>query len=279
MSQAPRPAQGTAAVDITPRELAAAARSRTFFGHQSVGSDLLRAVPGVYAAHGMAAPLIRDVAGLSGPAGASAGLGAVGDGGGGDGGGGYLTHVAIGANGQPLLKIKDFAARLRGGIAAHLDVAMMKFCYIDVAADTDVAPLFAAYRDTLAGLALEYPEVRFVAVTVPLTTDADATHRIKAGIKTVLGRTDRFGPAENVARARLNALIRREYANGHLFDLAAVESTGPDGTRAGGRYRGAEYFALRRAYAADSGHLNPRGAHAAATAWLAAIAKAGLRSP
>jgi len=283
MREAPTPAPGIAAIDITTRELAAAARFRTFFGHQSVGNDLLLAVPGVYAARGMAPPPIGDVAGLSGhaepghaePGHAEPGapIGAVGD------GGGYLAHAAIGVNGQPLLKIEEFATRMRGGIAARVDVAMMKLCYIDIVADTDVVPLFTAYRDTLAGLAREFPAVRFVAVTVPLTTDADAMRRLKSGIKAVLGRTDRFGPAENVARERLNALIRREYAGGHLFDLATAESTGPDGTHAGGRYRGAEYLALCREYASDCGHLDRRGAHAVATAWLTAIARVGLRSP
>jgi hypothetical protein len=266
MRQAPMPAAGIAGIDITTRELAAVAGARTFFGHQSVGNDLLRAVPGVYAAHGMVAPPIVGV---------GVGVGVadvVGD-------GGFLAHAAIGANGQPLLKIKEFAARLRGGIAARVDVAMMKLCYIDIAADTDVAGLFSTYRDTLAGLAREYPDVRVVAVTVPVTTDADVTQRLKAGIKTVLGRADRFGRAENVARQRLNALIRREYADDALFDLAAVESTGADGTRAGGRHRGQEYLALCREYAADCGHLNQRGADTAATAWLAAIARAVLRSP
>ncbi len=74
------------------------------------------------------------------------------------------------------------------------------------------------------------------------------------------------GPAENVARERLNALIRREYAGGHLFDLAAVESTAPDGSRAAGTYEGQRYYRLYDGYASDSGHLNGEGARVAAAA-------------
>ena len=37
--------------------------------------------------------------------------------------------------------------------------------------------------------------------------------------------TEAAGQADKVARERLNALIRGEYAGHHLFDIAAIEST------------------------------------------------------
>ncbi len=80
-----------------------------------------------------------------------------------------------------------------------------------------------------------------------------------------------------MARERLNALIRHEYAGDHLFDLAAIESTAPDGSRVVGTYQGQRYYRLYDGYASDSGHLNGEGARVAATAWLKAIAQASRK--
>ncbi len=147
---------------------------------------------------------------------------------------------------------------MRGGMGRQVDVALMKFCYVDITTGTDVDALFARNRDTMGALERDFPNVTFIHVTVPLTT--------------VSG-----GQAENVARERLNALIRGEYAGRHLFDLAAIESTKPDGTRVSGRYDNQGYFALYDGYASDVGHLNAVGSKIAATAFLDAIAQASRK--
>ena len=41
---------------------------------------------------------------------------------------------------------------MRAGIGDQIDVAMMKFCYVDIIDDADIATLFAAYHETLANL-------------------------------------------------------------------------------------------------------------------------------
>jgi len=214
-----------------------AERPRVFFGHQSVGQDVLGGVSRL-AASGASVPEVVD--------------------------------ARIGANEEPLAKIADFDARVRDGLGERVDVAMMKLCYIDVTAGTDVRALFDVYRTTLSALERDHPAVSFVHVTVPLTTEQGRLTRLRSR----LTGNDRFGPAENVQRERLNALFRAEYAGDRLFDLAAVESTRPDGTRVSGRHEGADYFALHDGYAADLGHLNEPGAEVAATAWLAAVARA-----
>lgn len=208
-----------------------------FFGHQSVGQDVLDGVRRL-AGQGEPVPAIRD--------------------------------AAIGDNEDPLGKIEDFEARVRGGIGDQVEVAMMKLCYIDIDAGTDVEALFETYRSTLSALERDYPAVTFVHVTVPLTTERGPLSRLRAR----LGGSDRFGPAENLARERLNARIRDTYAADRLFDLAAVESTRPDGTRVRGSHAGSDYFALHDGYAADLGHLNAAGAEVAAAAWLRAVAAA-----
>ncbi len=247
--------QGSAVSAIAPDDLTAVARTRVFFGHQSVGMNVLGGVAGVYAEHGMSAPAIEQDASQAGPD------------------GGFVRHAFIGENGDPLLKIRDFDARMRAGIGDQVDVAMMKFCYVDITDDADVATLFAAYHETLANLERDFPAVTFVHVTVPLMTEQALLSMLKSRLTGATGN----GPAANVARQRLNVLIRQEYTGRPCFDLAAIESTAPDGSRAASTYQGQRYYRLYDGYASDSGHLNDTGARLAARAWLKTLAQASPR--
>lgn len=247
--------QGSVGSAITPDDLAVVARTKVFFGHQSVGMNVLSGVAGIYAGHNVSPPKIEQDDSQVGPD------------------GGFVRHAFIGENGNPALKIKDFDARMRSGVGDEVDVAMMKFCYIDIADDTDVGALFAAYRETLASLERDFPGITFVRVTVPLMTEQGRLSMLKSKLTGTTGN----GPAANLARERLNALIRQEYADHHLFDLAAIESTAPDGGRVVGTYQGQRYFRLYDGYASDSGHLNDTGARVAASAWLKTVAQASPR--
>ena len=224
--------------ELSADDLDILASTRVFFGHQSVGQNVLEGVRELYADHEQPAPVVKD--------------------------------AFIGENEKPLRKIEDFDATMRSAGGEDVDVAMMKLCYIDITPQTDVEALFDTYRTTLAALDKDLPTVQFVHVTVPLMTEPGSLSRLKAR----LTGNERFGPAENVMRERLNTLIRREYAGGHLFDLAAVESTTPDGARVSGTHRGTTYYALHDGYASDNGHLNQVGARTAATAWLTTVAAA-----
>jgi hypothetical protein len=246
------PIHGSAATVATKDELAEVNRTRVFFGHQSVGENVLSGIADVYAGSGMPAPRIEQG---GGPPGAD---------------GGFIAHEFIGRNEHPLLKIADFDETIRNGMGDKVDVALMKLCYIDFTSATDVDALFTRYRDTMAGLERDYPNVTFIHTTVPLTTEPGMLSKLK----TRLGGSDRFGQAENVVRERYNKLIRDEYGSRHLFDVAAVESTTADGTRTSRDHDGEEYFTLDASYASDFGHLNQAGAAAAATAFLRAIAQA-----
>jgi hypothetical protein len=225
--------------DISAADLAKVARTRVFFGHQSVGMNVLGGIPAVYAEHGVRAPSVearRDASGL---------------------GSGFIVHTGIGQNQNPLLKIEDFDSTIRGGLGSQIDVAMMKLCYIDVSSGTDIDTLFSTYQRTMTALERDFPRVTFVKVTVPLTTDPST--------------------ADNAMRERLNELIRKEYRGDHLFDLATAESTTPDGSQVVGTYEGKQSFALYGGYASDNGHLNAEGSRRAATAFLRAVAEASSR--
>lgn len=246
---------GISVADVSADDLRKVAGTRVYFAHQSVGDNILDGIPAVFAAHGVEAPPIERA--RTAP----------------DATGGFLVHSLIGENTRPLGKIEDFAAVLRAGMGRQVDVAVLKLCYVDFTPGTDVEAVFAAYRDTVATLEKEFPAVTFVKATVPLTTQPGRAARFKQWVK----GNDGYGSAANATRERLNELIRAEYRGGNLFDVAAVQSTGPDGSRVSGRHDGRPYFALHDGYAADPGHLNASGAQRVAAAWLAAVAKASPR--
>lgn len=249
------PVKGEVVATVDDGQLAVVDRTRVFFGHQSVGENILGGVEAIYARQGLVAPPIEENGARPGPA------------------GGFISHAYIGANEQPRLKIDDFARTLRGGLGDRVDVALMKFCFLDISTRTDVDALFAHYRDTIAALQRDYPAIAFVHVTVPLTTDSGIKNRIKI----MFGGSDRYGQGENVARHRYNELLRRHYGEDRVFDLAAIESTTPDGGRQEFRYRDQPYYALHTGYASDLGHLNAEGSEIAARAFLQAVATASGR--
>jgi hypothetical protein len=251
---------------VSTDHLVAAGHLRVFFAHQSVGMNLLEAIPEVYADRGLPVPTVAPLSGPDGRAETVAQTGSVPV----DGPDGFLAHAYFGQNGDPMAKIADFDARVRGGLGREVDVALMKLCYADIVSTTDVDAVFASYRDTMADLERDFPEVTFLHVTTPVSTDPGWRSRVKK----LLGRDAHLGPADNAARERLNTLMRGEYPADRLFDLAALESTAPDGRRSAGSDGGSRYYALYPGYAADAGHLNEAGAMVAAAHLLDLMASA-----
>lgn len=224
--------------------------TRVFFGHMSVGSNVIGGVGQTLAAVGESAPPVVETK-------ESVTVG-----------GGFLAHAQMGVNGEPYGKFADFVAVLDGSLGRQLDVAVFKLCYLDVVANTDVDALFRAYSSMMAGLERKYPSVRFVYTTVPLTTDRGW----KATVKSWIGQDDQMGPADNVARQRYNELVRQRFAStGRLFDIAAVESTMSTApmTRVEG---GQTFYVLNGALASDAGHLNDLGSRIAATELIQLVA-------
>lgn len=226
------------------------AQERVYFGHQSVGWNIVGGLEELYAG-GDAAPLVRET---TEPIDAAA----------------FLAHSGVGVNGDPLSKLDEFTAVIDGPLGDRLDVAVLKFCYIDVTAATDAQALFDAYSARIAELEARHPDIAFVYTTVPLTTDRSW----KANIKAFLGRDDQAGPADNVVRQQYNTLVRERYAGtGRLFDIAAVQATMTERPTLRGA-DGAEYYVLNRALASDNGHLNTTGSLAAASEFVRVIAGA-----
>lgn len=232
-------------------DLEAIASAKVFFAHQSVGFNMMDAVPHLYLDSGIPAPTVNET--TDEPAAAQ------------------IVHVKIGKNGDPLGKIDEFDAIMRSGMADAVDVAVLKLCYVDFQVGTDAQQIFEAYRDMLSSLAADYPGTSFVAATAPLTTERGPLGRLKG----MLGQGDNLGPEHNVVREQFNSLMRAEYDGpGELFDIAAIQSTSNDGQRMGGTYDGESYFAMAKEYSSDPGHLDADGAAVVTSAFLAVLAEA-----
>ena len=107
-------------------------------------------------------------------------------------------HVLIAENGDPLRKLRSFDAAL--GEHAHIDLALLKFCYVDVKAGTDAKALFARYREALEKMQAKNPRTVFVHATVPLTT-AESIRGARAGFRS---GTAREGPRRRGLAATKN---------------------------------------------------------------------------
>lgn len=213
-----------------------------FFGHQSVGRDLLAGMVECL-------PELRVVRGIDG---------AIVE-------GPVLIESSIGRNGDPRSKDQAFldaVSQLPEG-----SLALYKYCYVDMGADTDPDSLYAAYTRTLQRAADR--GVNVVAVTMPLTTVAPTW---KYGLKRLTGRvTDR---ELNLRRERFNRRLRESSHPWPLIDLARLEATAPDGSMRTVSYHGVAVPVLAAEYTSDGSHLDQRGRQFVAPRFLRDLARA-----
>jgi hypothetical protein len=234
-------------------DLEGLARRSIFFGHQSVGMNLLDGITRIVKHEGVSLE-VKDVTGSPSVS------------------PGVISHAFEPENGNPEMKLRGFARDIDALSATPPDLALLKFCYADFGAGTDVDALFARYRSTLADLRARHPGITFVHATVPLTRVQDG---FKAQLKRFVGATP-SGVAENARRDDYNRLMRNAFQGREpLFDLAAVESTHPDGSRETVDWKGRAVPVLVEPFASDFGHLNETGQARAARTLLGVLAAAG----
>ena len=215
-----------------------------YFGHQSVGSNIIAGLEALNGEHGLGMRFVqtRDPSVLAGPA--------------------FVDFLA-GENTRPSTKNRAFLQQLDARPVRDEAVALLKYCYVDINGRTDVQVMFDEYRRTIEIVRSRHPDVTIVHVTVPITTVESAA---KARLKSILGRPTLR--SANVRRQEYNALVRRAFAGREpLYDLAAVEAAGP--RREVSALRVADDVdLLDAAFTNDGGHLNALGARAAAAAML-----------
>jgi hypothetical protein len=230
-------------------ELTQISQKRILFGHQSVGVNLLDGIKQLAMTAGVPVQVV-EVTSASDAKSATIG------------------HAFIARNGDPFQKIQSFEQAM-GLQSTGLDVALMKFCYVDFNSDTNVKALFARYRAAIDALRAKNPGTTFVHVTTPLTVVPGG---LKASLKRMLGRAP-YGIIENMRREEYNTLLRQTYQGREpIFDLARVESTAPNGAAVSVEWKGSVVPVLDSVYTDDGGHLNTVGKLRAARELISVLA-------
>lgn len=234
--------------------LTRAAQARIFFGHQSVGNNIVGGIAAAYTAAGLPTPRVIDT--RTAPADANP----------------VFMENGIAENYEPIDKIDDFAAIMNGAMSSEVDVAFMKLCYVDVDAsssENDPDILFAHYQSVLASLEAAHPNVLFLHLGMPVRTDGNAVEVAPSAISNVTGN---LGIAPDslptwMKRERYNSFMRANYGStGRHWDLAARESAVGNGNVLARLYNSTYYVhTMNPAYASDGAHLNATGAQYMAT--------------
>ena len=220
-----------ATAQISDAEWQALAQKRVVFGHQSVGQNILDGIKALATQANANLPIIKSRTPVT-----SSGI----------------VHFLVGQNEDLSSKLKDFTSTLESGLAQGVDIALVKFCYLDFNADSDAKQIAEQYGATLERLGEQFPRTTFVAITAPLTV---AQTGPKAWFKRLLGRTP-SGFADNARRQEFNDLLRARYGQqGRLFDLAKIEAEGADAYE----YQDRPIEVLNPALTYDDGHLDFQG--------------------
>jgi hypothetical protein len=253
---ATEPAQGsrTRIQDVPQEYWAELAGQRVFFGHQSVGYNLVAGIQDLMKEH----PEIRlnvvespKAAAFEQP---------------------VFAHAKVGRNGAPASKIEGFRSALESGVGGKVDIAFFKFCYVDIEAETDVVGLHEQYRVAMEALSRQYPRTSFLHVTTPLlSVRPDSISSPKQFLKVIL----RHGSVleANRKREQYNTLLKASTSATNLFDLAFWETFDASGQRTFQQFGGQKVHVLAPSLTYDGGHLNARGRKDLAEQLLVALAK------
>jgi hypothetical protein len=226
-----------ARLERVPREkLRALSLKKVFFGHKSVGQNIIEGLQDVM----RRTPLIRlNIQETTNP---------------GELGQPIFAHAMIGKNKSPSSKIVAFREILDGGVGQVADIAFFKFCFVDIDHTSDLGAIFKEYEETITYLSGKYPRLKIITVTVPLLSKPVD---IMTKIKKLLGRLP-WDERDNVRRNEYNEMLRARYGES-LFDLAKIESTTLLGKKADFTKNGRRYDLLDKSYTDDGGHLNAQG--------------------
>ena len=225
-------------------------KARIYFGHQSVGFNLMDGVADLMKEAGDEKLHIIELS-------SQANLPEY-----------YFSHGRVGKNTEPITKCDAFAGVLNKEFADSLDIAYLKFCYVDMRENDNPHELFEYYKKTIDSIKLKHPNLMIMHVTLPLTKVQSGW---KVPLKKILGK-EIDGYKDNIKRAEYNALLKNYYKDEPIFDLSTVESTYPDGSRESFEVDGKTYYALIPEYTYDGGHLNELGRQLAAKGMLHVLA-------
>jgi hypothetical protein len=233
------------------KDLVTISKAKIYFGHQSVGKNILSGLEALVEEAKNVELNIIDVKNNT------------------DLPQYYLAHSSIGQNTNPLSKCEDFTGIMEEPFLDSLDAALLKFCYIDFDGESNISDIFDCYNTTIEQVKKMRPATKIIYTTVPLETQPML---LKKYLKIILGKGDPVSAA-NIKRNEFNELIKSTYSQEPIFDLAKVESTYPNNTRESFNIEGKNYYSLVGDYTHDGGHLNDLGGKIVAKEFVHILAK------
>lgn len=223
--------------DISESTWEKLSQKRVYFGHQSVGGNIIDGVNSIMENNDVIKLNIKNVNdALTSDV-------------------PFFAHSDVGKNEDIDSKLNDFSENIRKGLGYKVDIVFLKFCFWDVRRKTNINQVFNNYKETIENLKEEYPNTTFLHFTVPLMSHSNGViDKIKRMVKPDNNELD------NIKRNELNQLIVQEYGGKEpIFDIALIESTLPDGRRTIFSADGKDYYYLPAVYTNDGGHLNEQG--------------------
>ena len=237
--------------DVRSEKWEVLSQKKIYFGHQSVGFNIIDGIKDVMKDHPEIKLNIVETANES------------------DFKVGLFAHSRVGKNVNPKSKTDEFVEFINKGIGGKADAAALKFCYVDIRADTDTKNVFIDYSGSISQLIKKYPDTTIIHFTVPLTTTKTTW---KTWIKKLIGKKT-WEYDDNIKRNEYNDLLRKKYEGKEpILDIAKIQSTYPDGTRSTFEKDGKTYFAMVPEYSTDGGHLNEQGRKKVAEQFLILLA-------
>ncbi len=231
------------------------AQKKIYFGHQSVGFNIIDGIKDVMKEN----PQIKlNIVETTNESDFKVGL---------------FAHSRVGKNVNPKSKTEEFVEFINKGIGGKADAAALKFCYVDVRADTDTKNLFTDYSDSISQLEKKYPDTTIIHFTVPLTTTKTTW---KTWIKKIIGKKT-WEYDDNIKRNEYNEMLIKKYQGKEpILDIAKIESTFPDGTPCTFTKDGKTYYSMVPEYTSDGGHLNEVGRKKVAEQLLILLAQLNI---
>ena len=246
--------------DVPAESWAKLAGRKIFFGHQSVGYNIMDGIADVMNERDYiklnvvegCEPTIFDLP--------------------------VLAHSQVGRNTDPVSKIRSFMNIMDAGAGGKVDMAFFKFCYVDIMRDSDPQEIMDDYRAALEELKNRYPETKFLHITVPIRSVPKGLKRnLKQAVKLLIGMPGVLD--DNMMRQRYNKLLRDAYSKTEpFFDLALIESFNPDGFRCYAAKGTEKVNVMASEYTDDGGHLNIQGRRKVAEQLLIILAEMASRS-
>lgn len=227
-------------------------QKKIYFGHQSVGFNIIDGIKDVMKEY----PQIKlNIVETTDPS---------------DFNSPVFAHSRIGKNVDPKSKIDSFAENLKLGIGEKVDIAFLKFCYVDIKKGSDIEDIFQNYQKKMKQLEKDYPRAKFIHLTVPLRVTKT---NWKTWIKEKSGKGEMYEYAGNIERNEYNEFLLKNYSDKEpVFNLSKIESTYQDGRRSSFSAKGKLYYSLVPEYTKDGGHLNELGRKIVAEQFLIYLA-------